>query len=69
MTIVFQKYLGSLAKTLYYSMDHNIKHVLDYQSTSDILSQQDILLSVNSGSSSIDEARGEKGLPFRINYK
>ena len=47
MTIVFQKYLGSLAKTLYYSMDHNIKHVLDYQSISDILCQQDILLSVN----------------------
>ncbi|MGB8023133.1 MAG: hypothetical protein WCF06_02305 [Nitrososphaeraceae archaeon] len=50
-------------------MDHNIKHDLDYQSISDILCQQDILLSVNSGSSSIDEARGEKGLPFRINDK
>jgi hypothetical protein len=44
---------------------------LAYQLISDILSQQDILLSVNSGSggSSIAEARVEKGLPFRIRDK
>jgi hypothetical protein len=53
----------------FYSMDHNIKHDLDYQSISDILSQQDILLSVNSGSGSIDETRIEKGLPLRIKDK
>jgi putative heme iron utilization protein len=39
-----------------------------YQLISDILSQQDILLSVNSGSG-ISEARVEKGLPFRIREK
>jgi hypothetical protein len=39
-----------------------------YQVISDILSQQDILLSVNSGSG-ISEARVEKGLPFRIREK
>ena len=44
---------------------------LAYQLISDILSQQDILLSVNSGSggSSIAEARVEKGLPFKIREK
>ena len=44
---------------------------LAYQLISDILSQQDILLSVNSesGGSSIAEARVEKGLPFRIRDK
>ena len=41
---------------------------LAYQLISDILSQQDILLSVNSGSG-IAEARVEKGLPFRIRDK
>jgi putative heme iron utilization protein len=41
---------------------------LAYQLISDILSQQDILLSVNSGSG-ISEARVEKGLPFRIRDK
>ena len=41
---------------------------LAYKLISDILSQQDILLSVNSGSG-ISEARVEKGLPFRINEK
>jgi putative heme iron utilization protein len=41
---------------------------LAYQLISDILSQQDILLSINSGSS-ISEARVEKGLPFRIREK
>jgi hypothetical protein len=50
-------------------MNHNIKHDLDYQLISDILCQQDILLSVNSGSSSIAEARGQKALPLRINDK
>ncbi|MGI8831038.1 MAG: ChuX/HutX family heme-like substrate-binding protein [Nitrososphaeraceae archaeon] len=39
-----------------------------YQLISDILSQQDILLSVNSGSG-ISEARVEKGLRFRIKEK
>ena len=39
-----------------------------YQLISDILSQQDILLSVNSGSG-ISEARVEKGLLFRIREK
>jgi putative heme iron utilization protein len=42
---------------------------LAYQLISDILSQQDIILSVNSGSGSIAEARVEKGLPFRIRDK
>jgi putative heme iron utilization protein len=42
---------------------------LAFQLISDILSQQDILLSVNSGSGGIAEARVEKGLPFRITEK
>jgi putative heme iron utilization protein len=42
---------------------------LAFQLISDILSQQDILLSVNSGNGSIAEARVEKGLPFRIKEK
>lgn len=42
---------------------------LAYQLISDILSQQDIILSINSGSGSIAEARVEKGLPFRIRDK
>ena len=41
---------------------------LAYQLISDILSQQDILLSINSGSG-IAETRVEKGLPFRIREK
>ena len=41
---------------------------LAYKLISDILSQQDILLSVSSGSG-ISEARVEKGLPFRIREK
>ncbi len=36
-----------------------------YQLIMDILAQEDILLSVNSGSG-ISEAKVEKGLPFRI---
>jgi hypothetical protein len=50
-------------------MDQNTKHDLAYQLISDILAQQDILLSVNSGKGSIAEARVEKGLPFRIKDK
>jgi putative heme iron utilization protein len=42
---------------------------LAFQLISDILSKQDILLSVNSGNGSIAEARVEKGLPFRIKEK
>ena len=42
---------------------------LAYELISDILSQEDILLSVNSKSGSIAEARVEKGLPFRIKEK
>ena len=45
------------------------RYDLAYQLISDILYQQDILLSVNSGSGSIAEARVEKGLPFRIRDK
>ena len=51
-----------------YSMGQDTSYDLTYQLISDILSQQDILLSVNSGSS-IAEARVEKGLPFRIREK
>jgi hypothetical protein len=53
----------------FYSMDHYTKYDLAYQLISDILSQQDILLSVNSGSGSIAETRIENGLPFRIKDK
>ena len=47
---------------------HHTTHHIAYKLISDILSQQDILLSVNSGSG-ISEARVEKGLPFRIREK
>jgi putative heme iron utilization protein len=51
-------------------MGQNIpRYDLAYQLISDILYQQDILLSVNSGSGSIAETRVEKGLPFRIRDK
>lgn len=50
------------------TMGSDISYDLAYQLISDILSQQDILLSVNSGSS-IAEARVEKALPFRIREK
>jgi putative heme iron utilization protein len=50
-------------------MAHGTPYDLAYQLISDILSQQDIILSVNSGSGSIAEARVEKGLPFRIRDK
>ena len=49
-------------------MGHDTPYDIAYQLISDILSQQDILLSVNSGSG-ISEARVEKGLPFRIRKK
>jgi hypothetical protein len=50
-------------------MAQNTKYDLAYQLISDILSQRDILLSINSGAGSIAEARVEKGLPFRIRDK
>ena len=50
-------------------MQQDAKYGLAYQLISDILSQQDILVSVNSGGGSIAEARIEKGLPFRIREK
>jgi hypothetical protein len=50
-------------------MAQDTPYDLAYQLISDILSQQDIILSVNSGSGSISEARVEKGLPFRIKEK
>ena len=49
-------------------MGQDTPYDLAYQLISDILSQQDILLSINSGSG-ISEARVEKGLPFRIREK
>ena len=49
-------------------MGHDTPYDIAYQLISDILSQQDILLSVNSGSG-ISEARVEKELPFRIREK
>ena len=50
-------------------MQHDTKYGLAYQLISDILSQQDILMSVNSAGGSIAEIRVEKGLPFRIREK
>jgi putative heme iron utilization protein len=50
-------------------MVQDAKYDLAYQLISDILSQQDILLSVKSGYGSIAEARVEEGLPFRIKDK
>ena len=50
------------------TMGSDISYDLAYQLISDILSQQDILLSLNSGSS-IAEAKVEKALPFRIREK
>jgi len=49
-------------------MGQDTPYDIAYQLISDILSQQDILLSVNSGSG-ISEARVEKELPFRIREK
>jgi hypothetical protein len=53
----------------YCYMTQNAKYDLAYQLISDILSQRDILLSINSGAGSIAEARVEKGLSFRIRDK
>jgi len=53
----------------YYYMQQDAKYGLAYQLISDILPQQDILISVNIGGGSIAEARVEKGLPFRIREK
>ena len=50
------------------TMGQDTPYDIAYQLISDILSQQDILLSVNSGSG-ISEARVEKGLRFRIKEK
>lgn len=50
-------------------MEHDTKYDLAFGLISDILSQQEIILSINSGSGSIAEARIEKGLPFRIKDK
>jgi putative heme iron utilization protein len=49
-------------------MEHDTKYDLVHKLISEILSQQDILLSVNSGSG-IAEVRVEKGLPFKIKDK
>jgi putative heme iron utilization protein len=49
-------------------MEYDTKYDVAHKPISDILSQQDILLSVNSGSG-IAEVRVEKGLPFRIRDK
>jgi hypothetical protein len=50
-------------------MGHETTYDLAYQLISDILSQRDVLLSINSGGGSIAEARVEKGLSFRIRDK
>ncbi|HET7147635.1 MAG TPA: ChuX/HutX family heme-like substrate-binding protein [Candidatus Nitrosopolaris sp.] len=50
-------------------MTYDTKYDLAYRLISDILSQQEILLSINSGGGSIAESRIEKGLPFRIKDK
>ena len=50
-------------------MAHDTNYDLAYRLIFDILSKQDILLSINSGGGSIAEARVEKGLPFRIRDK
>ena len=49
-------------------MGYDTKYDLAHKLISEILSQQDILLSVNSGSG-IAEVRVEKGLPFKIKDK
>lgn len=50
-------------------MVYDAKYNLVYKLISDIISQQEILLSINCGGGSIAEARIEKGLPFRIKDK
>ncbi|MFY9796180.1 MAG: hypothetical protein WAK17_24305 [Candidatus Nitrosopolaris sp.] len=46
-------------------MEHNPRYDVSLELISNILSQRDILLSVNSGSG-IAEVKVETGLPFRI---
>ena len=53
----------------YYYMQQDAKYGLAYQLISDILSQQDILVSVNGGGGKIAEARVERGIPFSIREK
>jgi hypothetical protein len=53
---------------LFYETGDRIHHMMACQLISDILSQQNILLSDNSGSD-IPEARVERWLPFRIRGK
>jgi hypothetical protein len=53
----------------YYYMQQDAKYGLAYQLISDILSQQDILVSVNGGGGRIAEARVERGIPFSIREK
>jgi putative heme iron utilization protein len=49
-------------------MEYDTKYDVAHELISDILSQQDVLLSVNSGSG-IAEVKIETGLPFRIRDK
>jgi hypothetical protein len=53
---------------LFHETGDRIHHMMACQLISDRLSQQDILLLVNSGSD-IPKVRVEKGLPFRIRGK
>ena len=50
-------------------MAQDAPYKLAYQLITDIISQQDVLVSVNSGAGSVAEARIEKELPFRIRDK
>jgi hypothetical protein len=50
-------------------MAYDTKYDLAHRLISDILSQEEMLLSINSGGGSIAEASIEKGLPFRIKDK
>ncbi|MFZ0511798.1 MAG: ChuX/HutX family heme-like substrate-binding protein [Candidatus Nitrosopolaris sp.] len=63
-----KKIIHSLMKIPCCSMELDTKYDLSHKLISDIPCQQDILLSVNSGSG-IAEVRVEKGLPFRIRDK
>jgi hypothetical protein len=47
-------------------MVYDTKYDLAYRLISDMLSQQEILLSINSGGGSIAETRIEKGLPLEL---
>ena len=50
-------------------MVYDTKYDLAYRLISDMLSQQEMLLSINNGGGSIAETRIEKGLPFRVQDK